>query len=67
MHKVQQNSVVSAANVESRKLPTFFYLTAMRAKHGGVPKAATGLSEAREAAERQRAPERAFHDKCAPS
>ena len=38
----------------------------MRAKHGGVPKAATGLSEAREAAERQRAPERAFHNKYAP-
>ena len=32
-----------------------FYLTLMRAKHGGVPQAATGLSEAREEAERQRA------------
>ena len=33
-----------------------FYLTLMRAKHGGVPQAATGLSEAKEEAERTASP-----------
>ena len=43
-----------------------FYLTVMRAKHEGVPKAATGLSAAREEAERQRAPERVLEGDFAP-
>ena len=44
----------------------FFYLTFMRAKHGGVPQAATRLSEAREEAERLASPGTRVGKKIAP-